>query len=808
PAGRPGEPWVWVVVRTGSQLRVSQRDWPGMYKPEQIGLTAWKFTKQFGTHLPGGGISDPADIFDPDAHWEISGGLEINCLACHNACARQDMTEWAKQIARENFRWAATAASGLGEVGGMASRMPVSWNIYAGFNPDDRTYAVPPSVNYSPGFFTSTQQAWFDIGKPADARCLHCHSAHPAKEGRMEIATDVHSAVGIGCVACHRNELDHDIQRGTEKTAECGCQAAEEMSCRACHLDNGSTPGKLGAPIAHHKGIPPIHFEKLSCTACHSGQEAASIPTVVRTSRANKLGIYGRAQWFTESPFIVEPVFVKGDAGKIEPHRMMWPAFWATVNGENLQPLEPAQVETADKGILDAQQQVATLLSAIGGTEGAPGYPVYAAGGKLYERNTDGGLDLVQTSENVPAGTSWLWKTKTNIVSTIPDFDANAEELDYDAEGAILAVMDAMSSQANGRALVVAVKGKLLTRHADGYIERADTQQAQGWYWKDGDKLTALVSEFAERAITDIVGTDFAFNEEQAAMMLKALSQALEKPVAYVSNGRKFSLADDGSLADEDHPATAPVSWAIAHNVRPAAKSLGVKKCAECHSAKADFFFGSVAATGPLKTDRMSVKSMHEFQDVSKGFHKLFGMSFLVRSLFKTVMGGLALLIAAAILIVGLLALNRAMQLLGSKNDERMGLFPKVEVLVIAAVFASIAFLAITGFLFGWCTGHPLGGYALLGHTAFGGLYAAALCALVLLRGRSTWFTPLRKTAFWVLLASGLMLVLSILMAMFPIFGTHGQHMCIVLHRIAALLTLPALAVLALGMFKKPDMME
>jgi len=650
---------------------------------------------------------------------------------------------------------------------------------------------------------------WFDIGKPTDLRCLQCHSAHQASEGRLGTSHDVHSAVGITCVECHRNEIDHDIRRGTEEPSDCGCDdIAEEMSCRACHTQDGAMPGGLGAPIAHHKGIPPIHFEELSCTACHSGQEVGSEPVVVRTSRANRLGIYGRAQWFTESPFIVEPVFVRGDLDKIEPHRMMWPAFWATVDGENLQPLEPAQVEAAAKAVLDTQQQVTAVLSALGGTDGAPGYPLFAAGGKLYEGNIDGGLDIVQTLEKVPEGISWVWKTETNVVSTIPDLDVNAEELDYGAEGQIMAVMEAMKSIADGRELVVAFKGKLLTLHADGYLERADTKQAQGWFWKDGNKFVSLIPDFVERSVTDIVGTDFAFNEEQAAMMLKALSQSLEKTVAYVSNGRKFTLADDGTLADEDHPAAEPVSWATGHDVRPAAKSLGVKKCAECHSAKADFFFGTVAATGPLKTGRMAVKSMHEFQDVSESFNKLFGLSFRVRKLFKVVMGGLALVIAGAILIVGLLALNRAMQLLGAKNDERMGLFPKFEMIVIAAVIVSMAVLTITGFFFGGLTGHPLSGYALLGHTAFGGLYAAALCALVLLRGRSTWFTALQKTGFWVLIASGLVLILSILLAMFPIFGTHAQHICIALHRIAAVLTLPALAILLLGLFKKPNMTE
>ena len=284
--GRATEPWIVVDENSGTQVPA-----------DRLHLSAWEFTKRFGSHLPGGGVSDPADkLTDPDARWDVSGGLEINCLACHNNSHRQDMTEWAKQIGRENFRWAATAASGIGEVGGMAARLPDWWNVYTGANPDDSVFAVPPSVDYDPSFFDSKHRMWFDIGKPQDGSCLHCHSFHPVGAQRMEVPGDVHAAAGLSCVDCHRNGEDHEMLRGT----------TDAMSCESCHTQTG----QHGAPIAAHKGLPPVHFEKMTCTACHSG--SASLQAV-RTSRANRLGIYGRAQWSTESPFIVEPVFVRND---------------------------------------------------------------------------------------------------------------------------------------------------------------------------------------------------------------------------------------------------------------------------------------------------------------------------------------------------------------------------------------------------------------------------------------------------------------------------------------------------------------
>ena len=39
--------------------------------------------------------------------------------------------------------------------------------------------------------------------------------------------------------------------------------------------------GRMGAPEPIHKGLPPVHLEKLSCTACHSGQFPVGAPQPV-----------------------------------------------------------------------------------------------------------------------------------------------------------------------------------------------------------------------------------------------------------------------------------------------------------------------------------------------------------------------------------------------------------------------------------------------------------------------------------------------------------------------------------------------
>lgn len=753
--GRATEPWIVVDEKSGTQIPA-----------DRMNLSAWEFTKRFGSHLPGGSISDPEDTMaDIDARWQISGGLEMNCLACHNNSHRQDMTEWAKQIGRENFRWAATAASGIGEVGGMASRMPDWWDIYSGESPDDHTYRVPPTVNYDGSLFDSKYRMWFDIGKPQDKNCLQCHSSHPVAAQRMDVPGDVHAAAGLSCVDCHRNGEDHQILRGTTET----------MSCAACHSEEGLMAGQAGAPVAHHKGLPPVHFEKMTCTACHSGIKPGNEPHVVRTSRANKLGIYGRAQWFTESPFIVEPVYVRNEDGKIEPRRMMWPAFWAYADGH---PLDTELIEKAATGVLDTQQQVGDVLSRFGNAEFALGEPLFAAGGSLYRRNADGGLNVAGSMETQE---SFVWATESNVVSMIPEFDVNAEEVDYDAEGVILGIMDALKPLET----VMATKGKVFSIDADGYLAGTNTTLASGWYTKDGQPL---INTFVERAVVDTVGTSLSFNEEQLTVML----QKLGSTTCYISNGRKFTLAASGELVDEDDAAAEPVSWAIGHDVRGTAQSLGAKTCQECHSADSGFLFGNVTATGPLLTDRALMMPMHEFQDVDSGFNKLFGATFTVRKAFKCFMSNIALLLALIGLAVGLPAIYK----LVTKLEEKE--VPVKPVLIF--LIASMLVLAATGFLFGWPISYPLNGFPLLSHVGFGALYAVSLTVWALLRAKSggnVWF--------WILLLSGIVLIGSVLIAMFPILGTHGQHIAIVVHRIAAVLSIIAATMGCLRANKKQN---
>ncbi len=131
PAGRRGEPWILVDQRTATQIPLSYRPWPGTYRPEQVGLQPMRFIQMFGRHTPGGGVGEDEALQTPEffMRWLVSGKLEINCLSCHNADPAHDQAEYANQIAHQNFRWAASASSGLASVRGSAEKMPDNYTI-------------------------------------------------------------------------------------------------------------------------------------------------------------------------------------------------------------------------------------------------------------------------------------------------------------------------------------------------------------------------------------------------------------------------------------------------------------------------------------------------------------------------------------------------------------------------------------------------------------------------------------------------------------------------------------------------------
>jgi hypothetical protein len=675
--GRPGEPWIWADEGTGTLIPISYRKWKGVWEPGAVGLTDWDFTRLFGRHLVGGGVSEPREEnVTPDSRWEVSGRIEINCMGCHNASPRQDHSEWARQVMRENFRWAATAAAGLGEVGGMASRLAATWDLFDGPNPDDKEWVVAPSVKYDPALFDSRHKAFLAIAyKPDDGLCLACHSTAPAGAEKHEFDEDVHTASGLKCVSCHRNGIGHDMARGYEgETQDNPGLAREDLTCAGCHLGKDAEKGgrgfsgRLGAPFPRHNGFPKVHFERLSCTVCHSGPLPAKEPVRVRTARANRLGIFGVARWATDLPAVFEPVFVRGANGKLAPHRMTWPAFWADTKDGKIVPMKPETVRAAAGGILDAAGCVGRILAAFYNIPEMAGTPLLIMSGRVYELNADAGLDVSgYAGEIAVGGLFWAVRKDGNVLPLLPEIDPDAAEPDTDAEARIQQVLIALGALPDGPGKPALAVKKALYFITDGVLEKTDAPEPSAnpeLVWVRDGKRSPLVPDFARRAVLSLTGTDQTLTEEQVALVLSKLG----KDHAYVSSGRVLRLDGKGGLEAGNDKAADPVMWPLAHEVRPARMALGVNGCTDCHKAGSPFLFGEVTGYGPLKTSRVEVRPASSFMGLGRPYHFLFGASFAVRPLFKGVLLGAAIVVGSLLFLAALLWLGRISGLSGKRR--------------------------------------------------------------------------------------------------------------------------------------------
>lgn len=483
PPGRPAQPWILVDMATGTQIPLSHRPWPGTFRPEQLGLTPRKFLRLFGRHIPGGGVGEQEST-DPDEITRefISGKLEANCMSCHDADPAHNQAEYAIQAARENFRWAAAATCGFATVSGSAKDMPDTYDPLMPKVLDDPKL-TPPSVTYRKEAFDSRNQVFFNVVREvANERCYFCHSnMYLVNKGteKWQSDQDVHLAAGLACIDCHRNGMDHNITRGYEGEGSISKNPlATTSSCQGCHLEgkSSSTPtaGRLGAPVPKHPGIPPVHFDKLACTACHSGPWPAQETILVKTSRAHRLGTTNVNKSPDAMPHIVSPVFAKQPNGKITPHKLIWPAFWGVLKDQNVTPID-----------IEVVRQTA---------------------GEIFAR------------EKLPVSGGWLSLTTEHIA----------------------------------------------------------------------EALKKLSSE-----------------------------KSVEGKPVYIAGGTLYYLDDAGKFCQqENHPAANPCLWPIAHDVRPAAQSLGVRRCEDCHSPAAPFFFGKVWVDSPVQGKGGVFKEMMDMYKV------------------------------------------------------------------------------------------------------------------------------------------------------------------------------------------------
>ncbi|MBL7111968.1 MAG: hypothetical protein ISS19_08510 [Bacteroidales bacterium] len=290
------------------------------YEEAMIDMTSFEFVVSCGVCHPGGGsieydrnglrydsvMNDPVNHFvsggtnnlDGDyfkAKWGESGVIEADCYICH--LPGYDNKERVRNIQNMNFKWAATAASGLAVVNGsIASNDPVSLTYNKSlFNPNGM---VEPNI----------------VREPRNEACLFCHAKPGWKKrgANFHSRTDVHLQAGLKCVDCHPagKSATHDLISGKEvhqfgKGDDPGGHVRDDLdntmrTCTDCH-DNGY----LGAPLAKHKWLPPLHLDKIACQTCHIPERTVKSAHFVASDIFNpgaKIPTKGKHLWTFYDP--------------------------------------------------------------------------------------------------------------------------------------------------------------------------------------------------------------------------------------------------------------------------------------------------------------------------------------------------------------------------------------------------------------------------------------------------------------------------------------------------------------------------
>lgn len=128
-------------------------------------------------------------------------------------------------------------------------------------------------------------------------------------------------------------------------------------------------------------------------------------------------------------------------------------------------------------------------------------------------------------------------------------------------------------------------------------------------------------------------------------------------------------IDEEGKLQRRHDPAADPYLWPIAHDVRPKARSLGVRGCSDCHATDAPFHFGSVGVASPFAAARDSLRPMTEYQDLTRISAWLFSMSFLFRPGLKGLIILCFVLVAAVVLISAVRGLAHLIRVLAAGDE-------------------------------------------------------------------------------------------------------------------------------------------
>lgn len=323
--------------------------------------------------------------------WDKTGVVEADCFICH--LPGYDFKERNRQLKKLNFRWAATAASGLG--------------LVSGFVDEGRT----PAVTYNQRLFNQDGKVVLPLtDTPPSENCVFCHGMSDMKKRGFSwddrVNHDVHNMRGMSCVSCHPGGKDHNFAKGDENVSTVRDDLDNSMrKCADCH-----DTGYMGAPRPRHDKVRPSHLEKIACEGCHipflsrAGGEGFDVTTgnMVNYPKIGAKAMGAEFKWEPRQQLVkrgqitpVNPLLVVTWTNR-DADGAYYPLFMRELKkGWELAAPQIKDAKAPNKPELHTPEDIAVMLTALGkALEGNKRFkaisPAYHKGGQIHTLGPDG----------------------------------------------------------------------------------------------------------------------------------------------------------------------------------------------------------------------------------------------------------------------------------------------------------------------------------------------------------------------------------------------------------------------------------
>ena len=285
------------------------------------------------------------------SQWDKTGVVEADCFVCH--LPDYNFPERTRQLKMLNYKWASTAASGIGQV--------------KGFVRDGQK----PTVTYNKRLFNDDGKIVLDLAYPPPAQnCVFCHGISDVKKRGFSwndrVNHDIHNLQGLNCAHCHQaiedkklgiTKTNHNFAKGDENvsTVRDDLDYVNFKTCRQCHEE-----GYMGAPRPAHLSIRPNHLDKLACEVCHipalhrAGFEGFDVTTGMMVNYPKMLPEPGAKMVGAE--FTWQPAFQRDEHGKLWPVNRFNSVFFTNQDKDGI--LYPLFARELKKGFEKAKPQL------------------------------------------------------------------------------------------------------------------------------------------------------------------------------------------------------------------------------------------------------------------------------------------------------------------------------------------------------------------------------------------------------------------------------------------------------------------